>query len=428
VSHERAEWLKQQLKNFAVKGPLQSRFDHLCKLLPDLSESTEKHKAEGVLDYFLFEWFDENGEPVIEHFLSKNDRLTEADRLVLVDWLDSYNSVFEIKSLGRNSLRLIDLDTSEGFSVKTIRPLDKTPFKRGQCITARLLPFGDKFIFSGFQIILPDRESAIEEVRIRKSLDRLYSPEAMEKAQRQQCDAFCRFFGCDEISVKLSELNSKVCSFQRYLLTEHRDPETRMTAAEAFRAEFGHDPVLPEMELIPELPPAAEEVTILCDEFDGLVLLPDYQKFKRVFATDAPDRAVPKWEEIIWKYIKDPDIPIVAFERVAERHPRRVQRVLRSLLGNKTFSIDHLYALLLHYKQPVEGLDDLEDDERLWDMFDGNERPARRTPRAAKPGKKTATVAAKKLAVRKKTAAAKPAPRAALDSRKPVKKAVARKR
>ncbi|MEW6213067.1 MAG: hypothetical protein AB1631_32390, partial [Acidobacteriota bacterium] len=209
-----------------------------------------------------------------------------------------------------------------------------------------------------------------------------------------------------------------------YLLAEHRDPETGKTAAETFREEFGHDLVLPEMEPLPSELSQAEEVTILCDEFDGLVLLPDYQRFKRIFSTDNPDRNVAGWRELLWKYIKDPDIPIVAFERVAEQSPKRMQKVLRALLNDKSFSIDHLYAMLLHYKQPVEGLDTLKDDERLWDIFDGRKLPARK--RAASRKKKATTIAAKKRAAAKKTA--RPASKARRVTVKATRKTAARKR
>ncbi|HEY7543440.1 MAG TPA: hypothetical protein VID27_01080 [Blastocatellia bacterium] len=428
VSHERAEWLKQQLRDFATAGALCSRFDQLRKMLP---ETADKHEMEALIDYFLFDWFDENGQSAINHFIASNEDITESEREILLDWTDSLSSVFEIRSLGKNSLSLIDLDSNETFQVTTRVPLTKSALKRSQCLSARLLPFGDKFIFSGIQIIMPDRRSAIEEVQIRRSLDRLYSPEALEKAQREQCGAFCEFFGCDEISVTIRDLNSRMEQFQRYLLIEHRDPETGKTAAETFREEFGHDLILPEMEPIPSELTHAEEVTILCDEFDGLVLLPDYQRFKRIFSTDHPDRDVPGWQELLWKYIKDPDIPIVAFERIAEHSPKRMQKVLRVLLGKRTFSIDHLYAMLLHYKQPVEGLDTLKDDERLWDIFDGRKKPARK--RTASRKKKPASVPKKRVAT-KKRAAAKKTVRPAAKSKarkvavKATRKASARKR
>jgi len=279
------------------------------------------------------------------------------------------------------------------------------------------LPVGEQFIFSDFQVIFPDRKSAMEAVQIRRDLYEAYSPEVQEKALREQCTAFCEFFGCNEYSITPAELNSKLLEFQNYLLAERRDPETGMTPLEKFKAKFGHDFDMPEPGLIHGEFEVAGEVTILCDDFDGLVLLPDYQRFKQVFETANPDRDVQGWRDLVEQYVKDPDIPIVAFERVAEQNPRRVQKVLRDVLKDSKFSIEHLYAVLLHHKQPVEGLD-AEDDRKLWDIFDGNvqtapkaQASAPRKSRAAATRKPSATkrAAAKKTATRKAGAKGKSA-------------------
>jgi hypothetical protein len=150
-------------------------------------------------------------------------------------------------------------------------------------------------------------------------------------------------------------------------------------------------------------------------------VIPDYNKFRRVFEAASPDSAVPEWRELLWTYINDPDIPIVAFERVAEEFPVRVEGVLRELLGDKKFSLEHLYAVLLHYKQPVEGLDDLDDDRQLWDLFNGN-APDNSKPAKTRAKSKKKPTASKNAAVKKsKPSAAKPAkktPTAAAKSRK----------
>jgi hypothetical protein len=232
---------------------------------------------------------------------------------------------------------------------------------------------------------------------MRRAFDAFDSPEAVEKAQREQVAAFCELFGCDELTVPSSKLSPTLERFQRYLITERRDPETGMTAAERFRKELGQDLTVPDLPPLPEPVAGAGEVTILCDDFDGIVLLPDFNRFKRVFEIHEPDRQVPDWRDLVWTYIKNPDIPIVAFERVAEQFPLRVEKVLRTLIGDKDFSLEHLYAVLLHYKQPVDGLEDLKDDQHLWDLFNGNAPSAKSREGAAKTKRRAETKAPKKL-------------------------------
>jgi hypothetical protein len=162
-----------------------------------------------------------------------------------------------------------------------------------------------------------------------------------------------------------------------------------MTAAELFKRELGEELIVPDY---PDLNPftGAGEITILCDDFDGIVLLPDFTRFKHIFETDQPERFAPDWRDLVWNYIKNPDIPIVAFERVAEDNPLRVEKLLRSLIGDKNFSLEHMYAVLLHYKQPVDGFEDLKDDQQLWDLFNGNPKP-KKAKAASSPSRKTRT-------------------------------------
>lgn len=427
----RAEQLKQQLLEFATQGLLKDEYERQRELLSQLSTDVDEHATETMRDWFLYDWFDVNGEGVIERYLDSHTDLNTDDQDILSEWTDSLNSVFEIRKLGKNELQVIELDSGDQLSVITSMPLKETPFKRGQFIVARLLPLADQFIFSGLQFILPDRETAMETLEFHRKVDAFNSPEAIEHAQREQCDAFCELFGQDEMTVPSKELDSVLQKFHRYIFTERRDPESGSTAAERFRAEFGRELHLPDMPPLPEILADAGKVTILCDEFDGIVLLPDYDRFRRVFASPSPDKAVPGWQALLWQYIKDPDIPIVAFERVAEQYPRQVETVLRKLTGKKRFSLEHLYALLIHYKQPVEEFVELEDDERLWDLFNGNgatasvetaPQPRLRKAAAGKKSKKKPAAKAVKARAGNGGTARSPLARAAGKSAKAAKK------
>ena len=399
IQLDRAERLKIELVEFATKGELKGEYEIQHKLFFEAAQPDDEHENESVLDWFLFDWFDEDGEGAIVRYLDTQPSLNDADREILLDWLDSINSVFEIRSTSKNSLQLRELDSGDVYTVKT--RLDHTPFKRGQFIIARLLPLGGDLIFSGLQFLMPDRESALAWLEMRRAFDAFDSPEAVEKAQREQVAAFCELFGCDELTVASSKLNSTLERFQRYLLTERRDPETGMTPAERYKKELGQDLSVPDLPPLPEPVVGAGEVTILCDDFDGIVLLPDFSRFKRVFESNEPDRHVPDWRDLVWTYINNPDIPIVAFERVAEQFPLRVEKVLRSLIGDKDFSLEHMYAVLLHYKQPVDGLENLKDDQHLWDLFNGNTPPSKTRKSAA--SKRKPRAGAKAKAPQKKT-------------------------
>jgi len=424
VQFNRVEQLKSDLVRFATEGPLKDEYELQRKLFFEAAQPEDEHDSESVLDWFLFDWYDEDGDSVIVRYLDCEPDLAEAEREILIDWQDSINSVFEVGTAGKGSVQLRDLESGDVYTVRTRS--QESPFKRGQFIIARLLPLGNNLIFSGLQFLMPDKESALAWLEMRRAFDDFDTPEAIEKARREQVAAFCDLFGCDELTVASGKLSSTLQRFERYLLTERRDPDTGLTPAERYKKELGQELSMPDLPALPAPFASAGEITILCDDFDGIVLLPDYTRFRRVFETEEPDRHVPDWKELVWSYVKDPDIPTVAFERVAEQAPQRVEKVLRSLIGDKDFSIEHLYAVLLHYKQPVDGLEDLKDDQDLWDLFNGNSSPAKAAPapskkksnkartKKARPSK--ASVKSKAKPAAKKTS---PAARASTSKREP---------
>lgn len=380
--------------DFVTTGPLKTEYEQECKTFVEMSDRGDPEESASICDWFMFDWFDDEGFGAIERFVSHHDDLSDGDVEILYDWEDSIHSIFEVRSVAGDRAQLRDMDSGDTFPVSTASQPGGPQLERRQFVTTRLLPLGKGFVFSGPIVVLPDKEAALEALELNRALEAMNSPEAIEQAQQEQCDAFHELFGCDEVSLGPSELNVTLERFQRYMLFERREPETNMSRAEMFKAQFGQDLKLP------HIPPLAEnfepgaQVSILCDEFDGIVILPEYERFKRVFEAKDCDRAVKDSLDLLWAYIKEPEIPTVAFERIAEQTPEGVERVLRIVLGDDDFSIEHLYAMLVHYKEPVDGLDDLEDDERLWDLLDGNGgKPAKasRGKTASKSGEATAS-------------------------------------
>src|SRR5258708_5372322 len=123
----RAEYLKQQLLEFAIQGPLKAEYDRQHKMLFELSADVDEHEAETMRDWFVYEWFDEDGDGVIERFLEARKDLSAGDEDILYAWTDSLNSIFEIRGIEKNCLLLIDLDKEYRARVVTSMPLSETP-------------------------------------------------------------------------------------------------------------------------------------------------------------------------------------------------------------------------------------------------------------------------------------------------------------
>lgn len=357
---QHAARLKRDLSEFVTSGPLKEVYEQHRSLYPRLRTIGGRDEL-SVFDWFLFDWTGEDGEGAIDQFLDTRPGLSEADQKTLLDWEDSVNSVFCISSIEKTAVELVELETEELFSVATARLVDPVHFRPGLFIATRLLPLGDQFIFSGPQYVITVAAAAKRAYHEIHLLDVPESPQSMEESLERLRDAFVEFFGTDEASIPAAEFAVTLERFRGFLVSNHGD-EHRFGNAFAGALK------------IPALnSDALGELTLLCDEFEGILLLPEYNRFKQIFQVADPEAHEPEWRELVWDYIKNPQIPILAFQRIAENQPERVEQIFRSLLDeDRDFRLDHLYAVLLHYKEPVEGFEDIKDEERLWDILDGN--------------------------------------------------------
>src|SRR6185295_640139 len=107
----RADRLKRELSEFATSGALKNEYTRQQKLFFESSAPVDEAEQESLLDWFLFDWFDDKGEGVVDRFLVSRPDLDDEERSILLDWKDSINSVFEIRVLGKNTLTLRELDT-----------------------------------------------------------------------------------------------------------------------------------------------------------------------------------------------------------------------------------------------------------------------------------------------------------------------------
>ena len=374
-----AQKLKQALVDFATSGEVGVEFARQKQSILKFKGALDDFEEMLILDWFIFDWMDDSGRGVIDRFLVSHKSLDNEQHQMIVDWGSSIHNIFEIIEAGDDRLILKELDDGTTLTVRgEIAAAFEHNAEPGRFLMARLLPVHGSFHFSGPQLVLPDREAALQALEMAQSLGVVTSPAEIEEAQADQRKGFIEFFGSPEVTVTSFELDETLRRFEEYLLSDRREAHARGTGPGSVHARFGGDVKTPSMPRAMRLPDQ-HEVTLLCDEFEGIVVLPRYSDFQRTFECENPERELPDWKDLVWSYIKDPDIPIVAFEYIAEKQPVRLERSLRVLLDDKTFSLEHLYAMLLHYKEPVEGLDDLKDDEKLWDLLDRKQpgKPAR---------------------------------------------------
>src|ERR1044072_3597952 len=117
---KRAEELKQSITEFATTGNLKEDYEQVREEFFGLSAPESEHESQTLLEWFLYDWVDDYGEGVIEQFVDSHDDLSEKDEALLLEWTNSINSIFEIKSIKQNLITLKDLDSEDLFSISTI--------------------------------------------------------------------------------------------------------------------------------------------------------------------------------------------------------------------------------------------------------------------------------------------------------------------
>src|SRR5215471_1640068 len=280
-----AQQLKQALADFATSGELGAEFARQKQSTLKFKGALDDFEELLILDWFIFDWMDEDGSGVIDRFLASHKPLDDEEQQMVVDWGSSIHNIFEICEV--NNDRLILKDVDEGITVTVRGAIGASPesnLETGRFLMARLLPVQGSFHFSGPQLLLPDREAALQALEMAQSLGVVVSPGEIEEAQADQRKAFIECFGGSEVTLRSSELDDALARFEKYFLFDRRGSQG-LSKAESSRARFGVEVKMPSVRRPVRAAAAEQEITLLCDEFEGIVALPRYADFRRIFET-----------------------------------------------------------------------------------------------------------------------------------------------
>jgi hypothetical protein len=168
--------------------------------------------------------------------------------------------------------------------------------------------------------------------------------------QTEQHRAWVALFGSDEMSFPSGhELRDALRRFYRHWGQELRDPETGPTRAEDY--ERRHNRPAPEVVdgLVPDELLDASDAGVFVDPYHGTTLLTGYTPFRTSFdSQNPPTRAQ---VAAVLEYLRDPSVDYGLFLRARERHPQRLEQLLRLALRDESFSVDRDFDdLLRKYK------------------------------------------------------------------------------
>lgn len=134
-------------------------------------ESFEQRMA-AFIDFYVFDWKIEGEAATPAELFWKRGRFSTPDEAPLFEgFLQTWLSLFEVRKLGKESLRLRDLFSDRDVEVYERRQL--VGLSRGDLLEARLLPMGDKRVLSKAVIFHPSvvRKPILAEIKRLKKCD-----------------------------------------------------------------------------------------------------------------------------------------------------------------------------------------------------------------------------------------------------------------
>lgn len=349
---ERSSDLKRELVDFAHGSRFSST---LRKAIRERFGSTvvaDEGQLYDFLDSFILQRRLPDGRRVVEHFVAERRGLSDAERQMLLGWMDVVEGVFEIGRRDGPALLAVNLVDEMTYRVRSnMGPSAMDPMRRGYFLVARLVPIGDEWLLSGAQHVLSraDRTKVLQ-MAARLSLQHpelvFRNPEKLEQAwelQRWERERFIEFFGADLVVLRGSELAERMDAYW-----EWRARQT-LSSGESRGSERPRN--APRLEL-PDHLFEAGTVGLIYDEAEGLNFLAEFGLVEEAF--DDPRLLADRdHRQAVLGYLNADSISPLPFRRLAQRDPEKASRVFQRLLKKPTFSWDRDgEALLRRRKAP----------------------------------------------------------------------------
>ncbi len=343
----RAGDLKKELVDYA----LSERFDGvLTELVLDAFPGgvvDDESLFAAVVEDFLFNHRLESGSRVVERFVAERRDLDEADKELLLGWLDNVQGIFEITEpygvdgfLAFNHVDELTYRVRSNMGAEGVEAL--TP---GTIMVGGIVPVGDEWMISGTPAAFPAEQAddvlaGLPEIvmsypeRVFRNSDKLAEARRIQADHRQ---AFIELHGGDLIVVPGERVQQTLMALYRHIYERAGGTDGPWTE--------------PDLPPLPEEWTVAEKVALIYDEEDGLGFYPDYDLARQAFA-DPDLLRRRRHRDVISAYLREEGISPVPIRRlVAEAGPDAADRVFRKLLKKPRFSWERDgEALLRRYK------------------------------------------------------------------------------
>jgi hypothetical protein len=335
----------------------------------------------------------------LELFLTENRDLSNSDRNLISRWQNNFIGLFEIQTIQDDSYQLMNWLTAKTYRVYRHSAMPDKEISRwqpGEIILTIIAPLNDSewFFFSDRvikgKLSQPKLAVAIGEFR-ENYPEFLYAdaPDLLEQAWDSVVvyhQEFVDFMGSDRLTLPGYQLNQKIAELQK-IMSQKRLSEAGIDDSKSFTeileesgttevefaetaTELGADAqaveniiknknklsmVTPKVDLPPEIK-EAEAVTVFSHPQWGQMLIPTYQKFTNLLATENLENSESKKQEtalaLICKYLEQPEINYYVWQQLKQEYPQALKQLLQKHCQQDDFNLEiDLEPLLLKYQK-----------------------------------------------------------------------------
>jgi len=320
-----------------------------------LSKYSKSHKIKGeseevnAIDWFIHSYRFRNGDSMIDLFIKENrHRLLPSEAAILESWKESFEGIFEVKSVDEDTVRLYNLiDEAEYTVTSNMGRQGLKCFRSGEFVITRLVPLDNIYLLSGVSFRYPsDARTGLEEEALKIVKSHLpaslgKNPEKWARAWKRQEELrkkFISYFG-DEITVIPGRnLQETIQGFLTHCNEKEKSKLSKSEKAKckSFKLNFSVTEDLAE----------ADTVGVIFDKTGGFNFYTNFKLFMEPFQT--PDLIKQEeYKETILGYLWSDSISPLPFKKMVERYPENARKVFAFLFNKPNWSNERDFPALM---------------------------------------------------------------------------------
>jgi hypothetical protein len=331
---ERAGDLKGELVGFALSPRFERELEATVEETFPGGMVVDEAEFAMVLDHFVLQRRLASGTTVVEAFVAAHPELPEAERDMLLGWLDVVEGIFDVTGRDGDALILVNLLDELTYRVRSnLGRKALRPFKKGMFFVGRIVRVGEDWMVSGNPAMFPastrDQMLAVAAEQALRHPELVFrNLDKLTEARRVAADhhrVFVELFGSDLVIVSGDQVADTVEAFHRRVAEDagnnRQDEQADETSA------------VPALDF-PEHLLFADSVVIFSRADEGLSLYPDYRLLEDLFSNPKL-MSRRRYRETLAGYLEDPDAPPELIRRLADRDPGRAGVVFTRFLRRK---------------------------------------------------------------------------------------------